>query len=549
MTTATGPQLDLEIPPATLGYTVQYIDHASIFPDPTQPRKEPDPELRDSIRAQGILQPITVRPNPDRLDGTFMIIYGERRWRGAEGILPQVPVIIREDLDARPERLTAQLVENVSKPLSPLEEARAYAELVPLHGSVAALARELGRPITSVAERLHLLEIGPWVALVESGEVTMSHAVKALLPYRGCSDAVHQAAIDELRKFGGHDRIEPPAHVDEFIEDVDRAYEPMLYPLTKSKTTWHKQPEFDVRKHNDECDCGRITLQRHKSEQKRDWCGNPEWWKPLAAAAKKEERKKAKAKGAKSSKSPATPKVFHMPAEASEYKKKDFNDSGPKGLVYLTKPYDPKWDAVDFDPTTLKIDATKLVLVHDYWSGGRPRVATKDAAAVKAARDAWSTRWRDRHTGVVGALKKSIDAKAAGYKVTGAGVGELLARLEVEPGDLVDVALACGVKVPDTLDPLVPGNDLRAGAEKWLGGLSDNDASKVATGLAMLLGTRTKAPNAKVREEIVQAQQDIVRKAVPWTKAPKGGAKGKPAKGKKAASKADVDEDIIDDEE
>lgn len=550
MTTATGPQLDFAIPPATLGYKVQYVAHASIFPDPAQPRTDADKELRDSIGAQGIQQPITVRPNPDRLDGSFMIIDGERRWRGAEGILEQVPVIVREDLDERPKRLASQLVSNTGKQLTPLQEARAFAELVPYYGSVAALARSLGRPITSVAERLHLLEIGGWVALVESGAVTMSHAVKALLPYRGCSDAVHDQAIAKWKERRGDD-MEPDAHVDDFIFAVDEAYKPMLYPLSKSKNSWDPGPLFDVRKHNDECDCGRITLQRHKGSAKRDWCGNPDWWKPLHAAAKKEERKRAKKKGSSSSsRGGASAKVYyHMPAEASEYKPKSYGDA-PKGVVFLTDDYHTKWSAVDFDPSTLKVDPAQLVLVHQMY-GGTPRVATKDAAAVKTARDAWATRWRDRHTGIVGALKKSIDSKASGYKVAGAGVAELLVRLQVEPGDLVDVALASGIKVPDTINPLQPGNDLRTAASKWVGALSEKDANTVATGLAMLLGTRTKSPNAKVREEITQAQQEIARKAVPWTKAPKGGAKAKaPAKGRKAAkAEADVHEDIDDEEE
>src|SRR5688572_25960629 len=66
------------------------IARERIHPDPKQPRSNPDAELRTSIEANGILQPLVVRPHPER-KGEWLLVDGERRWRGAEGVLDELP--------------------------------------------------------------------------------------------------------------------------------------------------------------------------------------------------------------------------------------------------------------------------------------------------------------------------------------------------------------------------------------------------------------------------------------------------------------------------
>src|SRR6185295_18325945 len=100
-----------------------------ITPNPRQPRTEFDEaalaELCESIRANGVIQPLLVRPR----DGGYELVAGERRLRAAASAgLRQVPVVVREVTDA--ESLELALIENVQRDdLSPLEEAAAYQRL------------------------------------------------------------------------------------------------------------------------------------------------------------------------------------------------------------------------------------------------------------------------------------------------------------------------------------------------------------------------------------------------------------------------------------
>ena len=102
-----------------------YVPLEQIHPNPRQPRKRFEHEatagLADSLRVQGVIQPVVLRPRPE---GGYELIAGERRWRAArEAALPTVPAVIREADDR--ETLLLGLVENVAREnLSPVEEAR-----------------------------------------------------------------------------------------------------------------------------------------------------------------------------------------------------------------------------------------------------------------------------------------------------------------------------------------------------------------------------------------------------------------------------------------
>jgi ParB family transcriptional regulator, chromosome partitioning protein len=156
-----------------------HISVGAIRPNSRQPRRRVDAEgvagLADSVRTQGVIQPVVVRPDGD---GGYELIAGERRWRAAKSAgLATVPAVIRETDDR--DSLLIALVENVAREnLSPVEEARAYAVLQDEFGlSLGDVAERVGRSKPAVSNRLRLLELPDDVlALVERGALTEGHA-------------------------------------------------------------------------------------------------------------------------------------------------------------------------------------------------------------------------------------------------------------------------------------------------------------------------------------------------------------------------------------
>jgi ParB family chromosome partitioning protein len=150
-----------------------------IHPNPSQPRRRFEHEavsgLADSIRAQGLIQPVVLRP---RLQGGYELIAGERRWRAArEAGLATVPAIVREADDR--DSLLLALVENVAREdLSPVEEARAYAVLIDEFGlALGEVAERVGKAKPTVSNRIRLLELPEEVlAMVARGELSEGHA-------------------------------------------------------------------------------------------------------------------------------------------------------------------------------------------------------------------------------------------------------------------------------------------------------------------------------------------------------------------------------------
>ena len=151
----------------------------AIHPNPRQPRRrfehEATASLAESIRSQGVVQPVLVRP---RAAGGWELIAGERRWRAArEAGAATIPAVVRQ-VDDRDSLLLA-LVENVAREqLSPVEEARAYAALVDEFAlSLGEVAERVGRSKPSVSNRLRMLELPDDVlAMVERGELSEGHA-------------------------------------------------------------------------------------------------------------------------------------------------------------------------------------------------------------------------------------------------------------------------------------------------------------------------------------------------------------------------------------
>jgi ParB family transcriptional regulator, chromosome partitioning protein len=150
-----------------------------VHPNPRQPRRRFDQEtiaaLADSLKAQGLVQPIVVR---SRASGGYELIAGERRWRAArEAGLATIPALVRETGDR--DALLLGLVENVAREqLTPVEEARAYALLVDeFELALGEIAERVGRSKPSVSNRMRLLDLPEDVlAMLERAELTEGHA-------------------------------------------------------------------------------------------------------------------------------------------------------------------------------------------------------------------------------------------------------------------------------------------------------------------------------------------------------------------------------------
>jgi ParB family chromosome partitioning protein len=169
-------------PDSDSGEKIHRVNLASIAPSPLQPRKafeaEALMELVESIRQQGIIQPLIVR----RIAGKHELIAGERRWRAAQEVgLTEVPVIIRTASDL--EVLELSLIENLQREdLNPIEEAQAYARLAGEFGMRQEdIAQKVGRSRAAVANSMRLLDLHPQIQTwVMQGLLSVGHA-KVLL--------------------------------------------------------------------------------------------------------------------------------------------------------------------------------------------------------------------------------------------------------------------------------------------------------------------------------------------------------------------------------
>jgi ParB family chromosome partitioning protein len=152
-----------------------------IVPNPQQPRKQFSDkslqELAQSIRAQGVLQPLVVRKHPS-LENRYELVAGERRWRALKQLeVPQVPVILQKVGDD--EMLEVALLENIQREnLSVIEEAQSYQVLLQSHGyTQEELARRIGKDRSTIANQMRLLLLpSPLKNDLETGRITAGHA-------------------------------------------------------------------------------------------------------------------------------------------------------------------------------------------------------------------------------------------------------------------------------------------------------------------------------------------------------------------------------------
>ncbi|MEO1766542.1 ParB/RepB/Spo0J family partition protein [Thiobacter aerophilum] len=164
--------------------TPRELDIGLLQPGKYQPRAHMDAaslaELAASIKAQGIMQPILVRP---LASGQYEIIAGERRWRAAQMAgLKQVPVLVRDVPDEA--ALAMALIENIQREdLNPIEEAQGIQRLIEEFGMTHEDAAEaVGRSRSAVSNLLRLRQLPQTVQdMVLAGTLDMGHA-RALLP-------------------------------------------------------------------------------------------------------------------------------------------------------------------------------------------------------------------------------------------------------------------------------------------------------------------------------------------------------------------------------
>lgn len=188
-----------------------HLQVSQVHPNPYQPRQHFDTErlqeLADSLKAQGLLQPIVVR----RQNGGFELIVGERRWRAAQMAgLETIPALVKRASDE--EVLGLALLENLQREdLNPLEEARAYQRLqTEFHLRQEDVAQYVGKDRSSIANMLRLLKLPQMLQEdLEAGRLTMGHA-RALL---ALESEAEQLLLRDRILAGGLSVRETEAHV------------------------------------------------------------------------------------------------------------------------------------------------------------------------------------------------------------------------------------------------------------------------------------------------------------------------------------------------
>lgn len=247
---------------------IRTLPLSAIVPNPVQPRRVfTDSELDNltsSIRENGLLQPLVVRPAPGVAD-RFEIVAGERRFRALSRLeWTDVPVIIREADDET--LLVLALVENLQREaLNPLEEAEGYDSLAQRFAMKHAdIAKAVGKDRSTVANLVRLLKLPVSIRkLVESGELSQGHA-RALLSVDDpvqAADLARRAAKDgwsvrevERRAAGaaGRPKVRKPREKDPVVVALEEALQEHLGTRVEVKPGRSGTGTIEVRYHGHE---------------------------------------------------------------------------------------------------------------------------------------------------------------------------------------------------------------------------------------------------------------------------------------------------------
>jgi ParB family chromosome partitioning protein len=237
-------------------------------PNRLQPRSHFDEagleELAESIRSQGVIQPIVVMPEAA---GAYTIIAGERRWRAAQRAgLSEVPVVVREPAGDR-ELLELALVENLQRSdLNPLEEAEAYRTLAASFGlGQQEIADRVGKARTTVTNALRLLKLPSEVAdLIRDGRLSAGQARPLLaLDDEEQQLALARRAIEQGLTARDLERLVQPAAVEEKVSRPAPAKD-VHTAAAEDRLTRRLQARVDIRRRGKK---GTLSIHFHSEEE------------------------------------------------------------------------------------------------------------------------------------------------------------------------------------------------------------------------------------------------------------------------------------------
>lgn len=242
-----------------------------VTPDPGNRPTTIDAKFKASIAEHGVLEPVLVAPHPD-VKGGFLLIAGERRWKGAKAAGHKtIPAIIRVGL-TEAERIILQVTENSERQdLAPCEEGNQYMRLAELDFTIKTLAKTVGRSQGYVRQRLKLVEL-PRNAQKEIDQGRWS-----------IEDGIHALALldhpEQLDQIAAHGRYERHT-VERFLRDVE--HKAIADALTATATNANVRLVIEEDTHHRLADLG-IDPKDHQGEECHAvLIHKPNWGEPKA---------------------------------------------------------------------------------------------------------------------------------------------------------------------------------------------------------------------------------------------------------------------------
>lgn len=494
----TSPQATIDVPERPI---VKLGDHspkksdrdfivlqlARIHPDPFQPREHPDDELAASIKEQGILQPFAVEVIqpldaicPDcgvtfaelAADpaGQYMINDGERRWRGAKSAGLRLVEVELVAPSTEGKRLLRQVTANTGKPLTVVEQAKAYKAIMIAEGwSQAQLARHLGIARSVVGDRIRLIELdAAWLEAIDSGQLQVSHS-PFISQYRLVPTEYQRKAATKLledyrtRRYLDNGGSIP---VDEFPRLLYLAFRD--YIKSVDKTPGYKGPK--------------ITIKGGDYSGKTTYAADMKQWRPCFKKYEAKRKKETPRQERERQRRDLTvDKLERLPRE-------DVPDFHPKStderlVVYRT---DEGWDrSFKGVPEVFldKVDPAKLVRLYGVHNSG---IATTDLDAVAAARKAFDERLANVLEPKLAEVRAAYrnPKMVAEYSILGKGTRALIDHVQPHNNPIPVIAMALG---------LVGKAQVAKGSFAEL--LSDSEACTLASGYVAAAAGFFKVPD------------------------------------------------------
>lgn len=424
--------------------TVTRLPIAMVKPDPLQPRKNADSDLSASILQNGQQVPITVWSNGD---GTFTILNGERRYRGCLAAK-------YEDIDAmivpepsKAERMLKQVVANQGKPLTPVEEAFAFKQIMADNKwSQNELSKRLGIPRSTVGDRIRMIELHPaWLDLIKEGKLQASHS-PVLHQYRVVPEEYHEKAAKHYceaswrAKVAWENKSLVPVD-DQFKDDVHSAYKDWIKELSR------------LGKYAKEYDGVKVTRkERHYVQVKGkydyvnedvEYAAEPKKWRPLWNKAEKDRKASMPSYGNGNSKNSkgAAQKDFEKFCKANGLVSTASMDkkSEDEFVVWNVRYGTPEWRS-DIVPADFmaKLDLSKLraIFIKPKSNYDNPTIAlaSTDLDALRFGQAAYNALLKGVEDEYVAQAKLTL-AKLPEYTLMGEGCAKFIQYGDFDRGD------------------------------------------------------------------------------------------------------------------